>query len=179
MCTISGSCSLIAASRAAVHGVAKSQTRLSDFTFTFHFSLSCIGEGNGNPPQCSCLENARDGGAWWAAVYVVAESRMWLKWLSSSSSSCKGWSQRVGHDWATELKGWSEGREFKIRPHRIKFVLFCCYCCCWECHINNFLPISEKFLCACQPESQDWTLVRSVQMTHTEYLVSEDVDNHR
>ena len=102
---------------AAVHGVAKSPTRLSDFTFTFHFhaleremathssvpawripgtgepgglqsmgslesdtterlhfhfSLSRIGEGNGNPLQCSCLENPRDGGAWWAAVYGVA-----------------------------------------------------------------------------------------------------------
>ena len=40
----------------------------------FHFSLSCIGEGNGNPLQCSCLENPRDGGAWWAATYGVAES---------------------------------------------------------------------------------------------------------
>ena len=40
----------------------------------FHFSLSCIGEGNGNPLQCSCLENPRDGGAWWAAVYRVAQS---------------------------------------------------------------------------------------------------------
>ena len=40
----------------------------------FHFSLSCIGEGNGNPLQCSCLENLRDGGAWWAAVYGVAQS---------------------------------------------------------------------------------------------------------
>ena len=58
---------------AAVHGVAKSRTRLSDFTFTF--SLSCIGEGNGNPLQCSCLENPRDGGAWWAAIYGVAQSR--------------------------------------------------------------------------------------------------------
>ena len=52
----------------------------------FHFSLSCIGEGNGNPLQCSCLENPRDGGAWWAAVYGVAQSRTQLKWLSSSSS---------------------------------------------------------------------------------------------
>ena len=52
----------------------------------FHFSLSCIGEGNGNPLQCSCLENPRDGGAWRAAVYGVAQSRTWLKWLSSSSS---------------------------------------------------------------------------------------------
>ena len=109
---------------AAVHGVAKSQTRLSNFTlvFTFmhwrrkwqptpvflpgeshgwrslvccspwgreesdmterlhfHFSLSCIGEGNGNPLQCSCLENPRDGGAWWAAVYEVAQSQTQLK----------------------------------------------------------------------------------------------------
>ena len=53
----------------------------------FPFSLSCIGEGNGNPLQCSCLENPRDGGAWWAAVYGVAQSRTWLKRLSSSSSS--------------------------------------------------------------------------------------------
>ena len=53
----------------------------------FHFSLSCIGEGNGNPLQCSCLENPRDGGTWWAAVYGVAQSRTQLKWLSSSSSS--------------------------------------------------------------------------------------------
>ena len=50
-------------------------------------SLPCIGEGNGNPLQCSCLENSRDGGAWWAAVYGVAQSRTWLKWLSSSSKS--------------------------------------------------------------------------------------------
>ena len=41
----------------------------------FHFSLSCIGEGNGNPLQCSCLENLRDEGVWWAAVYGVAQSR--------------------------------------------------------------------------------------------------------
>ena len=56
----------------------------------FQFSLSCIGEGNGNPLQCSCLENPRDGGAWWAAVYGVAQSRTWLKRLSSSSSSAPG-----------------------------------------------------------------------------------------
>ena len=105
--------------KAAVHGVAKSRTRLSDFTFTFihwrrkwqptpvfllgesqgggslvgcsprgreeldtteqlrfHFSLSCMGEGNGNPLQYFCLENPRDGGAWWAAVYGVAQSRI-------------------------------------------------------------------------------------------------------
>ena len=53
----------------------------------FHFSLSCIGEGNGNPLQCSCLENPRDGGACWAALYGVAQSQTRLKRLSSSSSS--------------------------------------------------------------------------------------------
>ena len=52
----------------------------------FHFSLSCTGEGNGNPLWCSCLENPRDRGAWWAAVYGVAQSRTRLTWLSSSSS---------------------------------------------------------------------------------------------
>ena len=45
----------------------------------FHFSLSCIGEDNGNPLQCSCLENPRDGGAWWAAVYEIAQSWTRLK----------------------------------------------------------------------------------------------------
>ena len=53
----------------------------------FHFLLSCIGEGSGNPLQCSCLENLRDGEAWWAAVYGVAQSRTRLKRLSSSSSN--------------------------------------------------------------------------------------------
>ena len=61
--------------------------RGSDTTERLHFcfSLSCIGEWNGNPLQCSCLENPRDGGAWWAAVYGVTQSRTQLKWLSSSS----------------------------------------------------------------------------------------------
>ena len=59
----------------------------------FDFSLSCIGGGNGNPLQRSCLENPRDGGAWWAAVYGVAQSQIRLKRLSSSSSSlsCGMW----------------------------------------------------------------------------------------
>ena len=92
-----------------VHGVDKSQTQLRDYHFHlyriegmldwresefrlpqgtgqlhFHFSLSCI--GNGNPLQCSCLENPRDGEAWWAAIYGVAQSWTRLKRLSSSSS---------------------------------------------------------------------------------------------
>ena len=83
----------------------------------FHFSLSCIGEGNGNPLKCSCLENPRDRGASWAAVYGVAQSRTWLKRLSSSSSTLAWkipWMEEpgrlqsmrlltVGHDWATSL----------------------------------------------------------------------------
>ena len=63
-----------------------SRTWLSNFTF--HFSLSCTGEGNGNPLQCSCLETPRDGGAWWAAIYGVAQSRTRLTWLSSMKSGC-------------------------------------------------------------------------------------------
>ena len=55
----------------------------------FHYSLSCTGEGNGTPLQCSGLENPRNGEAWWAAVYGVAQSRTRLKRLSSSSSSQK------------------------------------------------------------------------------------------
>ena len=63
----------------------------SDMTEWLHFdfSLSCIGERNGNPLQCSCLENPRDGRAWWAAIYGVAQSRTRLKWLSSSSRGVK------------------------------------------------------------------------------------------
>ena len=66
----------------------------SDMTewLPFHFSLSCIGEGNGNPLQCSCLENPRGRRAWWAAVYGVTQSRTRLTRLSSSSSSYQSWS---------------------------------------------------------------------------------------
>ena len=65
----------------------------SDMTeqLPFHFSLSCIGEGNGNPLQCSCLENLGDSGAWWAAVYGVAQNQTQLKWLGGSSSSMYEW----------------------------------------------------------------------------------------
>ena len=59
-----------------------------DWATSLSLFTSCIGEGNGNPFQCSCLENPRVGGAWWAAVYGVAQSLTQLKWLSSSSSSC-------------------------------------------------------------------------------------------
>ena len=62
----------------------------------FHFSLSCIGEGNGNPLQCSCLENPRDGGAWWAAFYGVAQSWTRLTQLSSGSSINSSYLLTVG-----------------------------------------------------------------------------------
>ena len=56
----------------------------------FHFSLSCIGEGNGNPLQCSCLGNPRDGGAWWAAVSGVAQSRTRLSNLAAAAAAAAG-----------------------------------------------------------------------------------------
>ena len=91
---------------AAGHGVAKSRTLLP-FTWSlslewlpFHFSLSCIGEGNDNPLQCSCLENPRDRGASWADVYGVAQSRTRLKQLNSSNSK------------HSELPRWLSGKEF-------------------------------------------------------------------
>ena len=71
----------------------------------FHFSLSCIGEGNGNPLQCSCLENPRDEGAWWAAVYGVAQSRTRLKRLSSSSSSSMRHTQSIRWNWQERQPG--------------------------------------------------------------------------
>ena len=96
----------------------------------FHFSLSCIGEGNGKPLQCSCLENLRDGGAWWAAIYGVAQGWTWLEKAMAPHSSTLAWkipwmeepgrlqsigSRRVRHDWTTSpslftfLPGESQG----------------------------------------------------------------------
>ena len=80
-------------------GRLQSMGSLRDMTerLHFHFSLSCIGEGNNNPLQCSCLENPRGGGAWWAAVNGVTQSRTRLKRLSSSSSS----KMTVAQSWPT------------------------------------------------------------------------------
>ena len=81
----------------------------------FHFSLSCIGEGNDNPLQCSCLENPRDGGAWWAAVYGVAQSLIRLKRLSSS--------RRQQHTF------------------KVLYVYLLCSCIMWYIHIGvNNIP---------------------------------------
>ena len=65
----------------------------------FHFSLLCIGEGNVNPLQCSCLETPRDGGAWWAAVYGVPQSQTQLKWLSSKPLFSYKWLFNYIHLW--------------------------------------------------------------------------------
>ena len=73
----------------------------------FHFSLSCIGEGNGNPLQCSCLENPRDGGAWWAAVCGVPESWTRLKWLRISSLLLQLYNYYYIHPIGTSLS-WEE-----------------------------------------------------------------------
>ena len=81
----------------------------------FHFSLSCIGEGNGHPVQCSCLENPRDRGTWWAAVYGVTQSRTQLKQLSSSNRSVWTWNgQGLDTSWT-----WQEAkrREARWRPY--------------------------------------------------------------
>ena len=81
----------------------------------FHFSLSCLGEGNGNPLQCSCLENPRDGGAWWAAVYGVAQSWTRLKRLSSSNNRpqlCCLWKVLCLRSWLGESQNVNgSGRE--------------------------------------------------------------------
>ena len=107
---------------AAVHGVAKSQTGLSDFTFTFQFSLSCIGEGNGNPLQCSCLENPRDWGAWWAAVSGVAQSRTRLKQLSSSSTQCIKIKKTLPVGIQTSIDQFQEQSRIKLFPRKYSFV---------------------------------------------------------
>ena len=83
----------------------------------FHFSLSCIGEGNGNPLQCSCLENPRDRGAWWAAVYGVAQSRTRLKRLSSSSSS--KWSSTIWNAFESRGVPPSEWKYPPINSHKL------------------------------------------------------------
>ena len=99
----------------------------------FHFSLSCIGEGNGNPLQCSCLEKPRDGEAWWAAVYGVAQSRTWLKRLSSSNS----WFQNVNE--TKTIRGLSNN---SIRD-------YCSYSCYYLYHFHLLLA-SDISTCSCR-----------------------------
>ena len=93
---------------AAVHGVAKSWTQLSDFTFTFYFHA--FEKEIATQLQCSCLENPRDGGAWWATVYGVAQSRTQLKRLSSSSNTFYG------------LPRWLSGKESDCQAGEVGLI---------------------------------------------------------
>ena len=88
----------------------------------FHFSFSCIGEGNGDPLQYSCLENPRDGGAWWAAVCGVAQSWTGLKHLSSSSSSISPDSTYWGFSGISSYASIHSllGMNGSLRPKRLK-----------------------------------------------------------
>ena len=79
-----------------------------DWATSLYFSLSRTGEGNGNPLQCSCLENPRDGRAWWAAIYGVAQSWTWLKWLSSSDYTTSSWRLAGGYSFCPLLMPMSE-----------------------------------------------------------------------
>ena len=89
----------------------------------FHFSLSCIGEGDGNPLQCSCLENPRDGGAWWAAVYGVAQSRTQLKQLSSS----------IAMSWYLSLSDLLHSVWQSLGPSMLLQMAFDCSFCSQRC----------------------------------------------
>ena len=89
----------------------------------FHFSLSCIGEGNDNPLQCSCLENPRDGGAWWAAVYGVTQSQ------TRSSSSSSFWKEN-----------WKANSNLQIGQHQVYFI---------KKSINGLAWNKYPFLCVC------------------------------
>ena len=95
----------------------------SDMTerLPFHFSLSCIGEGNGNPLQCSCPENPRDSGAWWAAISGVAQNRTRLKQLSSSSSSRDSYEIQEQYDamFQERLRKNCAVHPFSISPHNL------------------------------------------------------------
>ena len=100
--------------KAAVHGVTEGQTRLSDFTFPFHFHALEKEMATQSRTLDSCLENPRDGGAWWAAAYGVTQSRTRLKRLSSSSSrTLSNTCTKINSKWTTNLK---------VRPETIKLL---------------------------------------------------------
>ena len=101
----------------------------------FHFSLPYIGEGNGNPLQCSCLENPRDGGAWWAAISGVAQSRTRLKWPSSSSSS----SIILQSYWKDFLKFPLQNSKFYLLGTVCLFV--------FTYFVNGFISVTVSYSC--------------------------------
>ena len=110
---------------AAVHGVTKSQTRLSDFTFTFHFSLSCIGEGNGNPLQCSCLENPRGGGP--GGLPSLGSHRVGHDWINLAAATNSIFNllincQTVFHSGGTGLPSHQQCRKIPTSPHFLSLL---------------------------------------------------------
>ena len=108
----------------------------------FHFSLSCIGEGNGNPLQCSCLENPRDGEAWWAGIYGVTQSQTRLKWLSSSSS--KGLTSKWTHlTWFIAISSTlASAQRFPMASAAPESVSLMCL------HLTSDLSFSVIFSCS-------------------------------
>ena len=107
----------------------------------FHFSLSCIGEGNGNPLQCSCLENPRDRGAWWATVSGVTQSRTRLKRLSRSSSrQCRGHSSRM--------------KCVGVSPYSLNKRTSRCFCKCGsQFDLGSTVPCSSEMCLSSLPQN--------------------------
>ena len=103
----------------------------------FHFLLSCIGEGNGNPLQCSCLENPRDGGAWWAAIYGVTQSWTQLKRLGSSSGS-KNLTQSLVSFWNMCSISLIGGTHIYLFSHHTAFWIFSWCSKCDEVLIRKY-----------------------------------------
>ena len=110
----------------------------------FHFSLSCTGEGNGNPLQCSCLENPRVGGAWWAAVYGVVQSQTRLKRLSSSSSSSKYFCIWNLIFFITEVSNIHESGENSVILQIEKLSTFCLICFTYPFFLSFILPCESE-----------------------------------
>ena len=134
--------------------------------FHFPFSLSCIGEGNGNPLQCSCLENPGDEGAWWAPIYGVTQNRTQLKWLSSSSSS-QGFGFSCSHVWIWELdykESWAPKN-----------------CCFWTVVLEKTLesPLNSKEIQLVLPRgNQSWIFIgRTYAKAETLILWPPDAKN--
>ena len=129
----------------------------------FHFSLSCTGEGNGNPLQCSCLENPRDGGAWWTAVYGVSQSRTRLKQLSSSSNSSIGSKENFSFNFCdqqrprTKLSGKKPGlnASLEIVVHSMENILSVWFRLYWLWHYWHFELYYSLWVCW---EELSWAL---------------------
>ena len=127
----------------------------------FHFSVSCIGEGNGNPLQCSCLESPRDSRAWWAALYRLAQSRTWLKQFSSSSSSSSS-----SYQSKTQL-GWNYFPEsLTIKPCSFwtLLILLSTYHLQWlQNHYHQHFPFEKETFQFTKEARWLWWLLRTQQ----------------